>query len=170
MRKRIFVLVFAFILCFATLSQALATHDLYDTYKSEWEGMPLQKQSSYERKPTKAIQTILYYYTSTTRTLINEGGGIDGAFGSKTAEAVESFQRVHDLSMVDGKVGTGTWRTLYKVLEHSAAGAGGNAWNTSTAYLFSRTYSGEGRVMIIKRARANGAWYINSTNQIFYEA
>ena len=87
--------------------------------------------------------------------VFGRNAGQQAAARSKTAEAVESFQRVHDLSMVDGKVGPGTWRTLYKVLDHSAAGAGGNAWNTSTAYLFSRTYSGEGRVMIIKSARAN---------------
>ena len=158
-RKKILAVVSAFVLVFAFVANTLAANN--SAHRAEWGRMPIQKQSSHTLKPTKAIQAMLYYYNSTTHNYISGSGGIDGVFGSSTTNAVKSFQNDRGLSQ-DGIVGPDTWRAFYYKLDYPGSE------DSSTAYYF--TLSGVVLdQVVIKRAKANAAWYTTHNNSIFYQ-
>jgi len=169
MKRRLYAFALLLVLCSAVFSQALADNGLYDQFQPEWADFPTQRSSSYQTKPTRALQTILYYYTSTTRTPIANAGGMDGSYGSGTTQAVTNFQTIRGLSSIDGICGGGTWDSLYKILTHNVGEPDENQYNTSTAYKFGQTYPGSSEVLTIKRDRREDykVWYRNINNQIF---
>ena len=68
----------------------------------------------------KALQTFLLHYSSETKALIKEGGGVDGGYGQKTKSAVKVFQDEvfnGDGTQIDGATGPNTWEQVAVKLE-----------------------------------------------------
>lgn len=78
---------------------------------SDWEGyfrsFRQTSQYNYISGYASAVQSILLGFTYTDD-YIRDYGGVDGMFGSKTADAVWAFQDKHGLG-ADGIVGPNTW-------------------------------------------------------------
>lgn len=163
--KKVIIAFLVAVLCLGVFSSALATNNLYTTYQAEWGAMPLQKTTSYQSKPTKAIQHMLLYYNSSTNSIIANAGGVDGSFGASTESAVEIFQTNMGNLTVDGKVGSATWRALYGNLDHEL----NDDHDTTTAYVFTMS-NVEFEKKVIKRAISTLAWYNMYNNSIFYQA
>ena len=88
-------------------------------------------------------------------------GSVDGAFGSNTENAVESYQTYHSLT-VDGIVGSQTWSHMYnQLLFYNGEGAEATycidnmvyPWNYSLYYPEDRFYH-----------YSTGAWLVNYGN------
>ena len=117
MKKAKFLVSF-FIVLVIVLSLSLPSAwgiDLYDEEFTFIQGciidFPQQSTTSYSTGYTKFVQKVMHSYNSTTRGLINSGGGIDGAFGDCTKSAVKSFQLAKGLQN-DGVVGINTWTAI----------------------------------------------------------
>lgn len=75
---------------------------------------PTTKQSSYQARYASVIQRFLVCYPDTTE-LIEQSGGVDGAFGNGTTTAVKIYQADCELS-ADGSVGPQTWAAIANTL------------------------------------------------------
>lgn len=162
--KKTIIALLVVVLCLGVFTSALADNNLYSTYQAEWGAMPQQKTSSYQTKPTKAIQNMLLNYNTSTNDLIANNGGVDGSFGTATKDAVKILQSNCGITS-DGIVGPATWRNFYSSLEHEQS----DPHDTSTAYVF--TLSGvTSEQTVIKRSKTTVAWYNMYNNSIFYSA
>lgn len=153
-KKKILATIFALVLCLG-----IATHTLaVGNYIDEWDKMPLQKTSSYQVKPTKAIQHYMLYWNWDSHDYIYNGGGMDGNFGNATKNAVKAFQSSRGIT-IDGIVGPATWRTMYSNLTYDR--------DTGTAYVYTLSAIEQDHDTL-KRATSVASWYNMAGNQIFY--
>lgn len=74
-------------------------------------GMPACSTGGYMLIKRGSISTYVLIAQDDLNTLGYTTGGLDGIFGTKTYEAVRSYQRSRGLS-VDGIIGCNTWRSL----------------------------------------------------------
>lgn len=79
---------------------------------------PQQSIYGYQAKYARGIQTMLFYYNSTTRTAIRNSGGVDGTFGNGTHSAVLTFQYSTGLAQ-DGIVGNASWTKFRNTLRYA---------------------------------------------------
>lgn len=158
-KKKIIAAILALLLSLGIAAQALAETTTPSAYKTEWESMPQQKTSSYQTKPTKAIQHYMLYWNWESHDYIYNGGGMDGSFGNATKNAVKAFQSSRGMSLIDGVVGPATWRTMYYNLKYDR--------DTGTAYVYTLSEIVQDHDTI-KRASSVASWYNMAGNQIFY--
>ena len=116
MKRKLFGLLLAISL---VISQSYSVNAAVIPTSYNWRQFNYQNQSSFTRNPTMAIQLMLLSYNSDIQNYVITNGGIDGSFGSGTANAVAKFQRARGLN-ADGSVGPDTWAMFYNCLSVSS--------------------------------------------------
>lgn len=140
--KKISALLLAFML---SLSFVLPVH------AASMSSFPTQTTSNYSSKYTRAIQVMLMNYRASTRSIIQESGGIDAVYGSGTASAVKKFQGLQDID-IDGKCGSNTWSKFNQTLIFTSTVSGYHVYKG--AYPYTTTCM---RQKIVNSG--NGTWY-----------
>jgi len=110
-------------------------------------GMPGARTTAV-RRTVRSVQEALWMGSYT-----NLAGGpiaIDGVYGPQTAHAVRAFQRRHRL-VVDGKVGTQTWRALGR----ATCEASTPRWSRAQG----RSAQGEEVIVLRSNGRITIAWW-----------
>lgn len=107
--KRAIPFVLVVVMCLCMAAPALAHYDC----ESMFTGFPTQ-YSGNNTGYVGLIQASMYAYSTSTRTLIANSGGIDCVNGSGTIAAVKEFQSDMGLpsDQCDGIVGNVTWPVL----------------------------------------------------------
>ena len=139
MRKKRISLVLALVLSVCLAIPAMARNI------SEF---PPQNRDFFYPNYTGCLQSLLYYYHSTTRKKIVDSGGIDKSYGPGTAEAVKVFQGRKGLDK-DGKCGPLTWKALHGCLVNT---------KTEGYYEFYKL-NGVYNTNCIKYNTGSGLWY-----------
>lgn len=119
---------------------------------AEMENFPTQKKSAYSTQYTRGLQVMLLHYSSKASSQIQQGGGADGVYGTRTAQAVTIFQGAVGISK-DGVCGPATWKKLKSNLVYK---------NSSGSYLYyngkySYDPNGKGKYNM-RRNLANNKW------------
>lgn len=105
--KRVGVFFLIMVLIVALTVPVLAAPAPWPARMSTWNWQQQGSRNGY----VQCIQRFLMFYNDATSNLIRLNGGVDGAFGSATKDAVQIYQTNKGLQ-VDGVVGTDTWRTM----------------------------------------------------------
>jgi len=117
--KRTAVLALA-IMMLTSILVLPASAVLYSPYYSHVCGFNELYNGSPDNAYIRAAQCFLYHYSSHTRKLIINAGGIDGGYGNGTADAVTAYQtdkwpdddNAEHKKNRDGRVGPKTWAKI----------------------------------------------------------
>jgi len=128
-------------------------------FRQTWVAFPYQSINSYSGK-TYLIQAIMWRYSSGTRALLTNSGGIsnpvDAVYGNCTKNAVELFQ-MNEGIFADGEVGSQTWGYLWDTLGTGVTGGEYLYFKVSngihTSYAVSR------RAQIAPNGYISYSWY-----------
>lgn len=126
-----------------------------DEWRNRVTGFTLNTVQNYYPGYTRAIQRFLWLYSTSTHNSIYDGGGIDGMFGTKTKDAVISFQNSVGIGN-DGEVGPITWGKMYDVMQKSWSGSK-KMFSCSNV-----TSVGSQYVMEAKQSQYNSYWWFYS--------
>lgn len=127
--KRVLSFVIVAVLMFSTF--AIPASAASDTWVARFQRFPTLNTGTSNYAYVKALQTFLLVFGGEAKTLIIEGGGVDGSYGTKTKEAVKVFQEErfpYDSNQWDGVTGSGTWGMVAAWLDH--------VWISSTVSFF----------------------------------
>lgn len=108
------VLVLALMLTVLAVPASALESNIIAAFRS----FPITQKTSYVPRYAAAVQRFLILDPDTT-SLIADHGGVDGAFGGYTEQAVLTFQRNYGLS-ADGSVGPNTWAAMANLMEETA--------------------------------------------------
>jgi hypothetical protein len=166
--KKTCSLILALLLAVSVLVLPAAALD--NTWVTRFQTMPLI-YSATATKPgndvyVKAIQRYLFSNSSTRSTMGSTT--VDGIWGTRTESAVKVFQRAMSLSLVDGKVGSGTWGRMAETLSYFSTVY--NSCNCKVLYLLDGNT--KWYVYLVKTGNNSYDYYYyhsNSSNNAFSE-
>lgn len=149
MKRKIACFLVLVMLCCITIGTVSA-----DSYtNSEWSSFPTAKKGASGYR-VRLIQKILLGFNTTTNSLISNGGGADGSFGSSTESAVKRYQDEKGLT-IDGSVGPKTWKELGTELYYVSSVDGYRMYNVSTTVT--------GGFQLLVRRSSDGTWQFRTS-------